>query len=76
MVPKKSLAKAAAVAVCLTMFVFSNACATYGGHNQYKHGIDFTNYKNVIVLIPDGCDEPSRPLPAGTKVMIWRSIKW
>jgi alkaline phosphatase len=58
MVRKRRVLKAMIVAVSATMLMVSSVGAS--GHHSYKkfkNSIDFKNYKNVIVLIPDGCDE-------------------
>jgi alkaline phosphatase len=52
MVRKRKVLKAMIVAVSATMLMVSSVGAS--GHHSYKK---FKNYKNVIVMIPDGCDE-------------------
>ena len=49
MVRKNKTLKAVLVAIGVTIFMVGGAGAV--------EGIDLKNYKNVIVLIPDGCDE-------------------
>ena len=49
MVRKNKMLKAVLVAIGVTIFMVGGAGAV--------EGIDLKNYKNVIVLIPDGCDE-------------------
>ncbi|MFO7963208.1 MAG: alkaline phosphatase [Desulfobacterales bacterium] len=52
----KNVTKAAAAAACITTMLASSCWADHG----YKHFLDRARshgFKNVIVMIPDGCDE-------------------
>jgi len=58
MVRKRKALKAMIVAVSVTMLMVSSVGASrHHNYKKFKNNIDFKNYENVIVLIPDGCDE-------------------